>query len=197
MGVGLLGYLYVGTPVQRITIVYDTGSDWTTFDTDLCANCPSPYFTTKSSTTYKNVSSTIYALNYNGLSLKGVVARDNLGLLSTGAFTTNDFTFFAMTDQTGLTTTYDGILGLSRPYYSTSFTTGPLFNQALKNTSLITQDVFSLYISPTISYINFGAVNNSAIKSGSYLSYITMPSQYMFWFHQVMGIRIGTGKTTD
>jgi len=98
-----------------------------------------------------------------------------------------------MTNQTGLTITYDGILGLSRPYYSSSFTTGPLFNQALKNTSMISQDVFSLYISPNITYINFGAVNNSAIKSGSSLSYIYMPSQYMFWFHQVMGIRIGTG----
>lgn len=52
MGVGLLGYLYVGTPAQRITIAFDTGSDWTTFDTDLCGNCPSPYFATKSSTTY-------------------------------------------------------------------------------------------------------------------------------------------------
>ena len=193
MGVGLLGYLYVGTPAQRITIAFDTGSDWTTFDTDLCANCPSPYFATKSSTTYQNVSSTIYSLTYNSLSLKGVVARDNLGLLSTGTFTTNQFTFFAMTNQAGLTTTYDGILGLSRPYYSSSFTTGPLFNQALKNTSMISQDVFSLYISPNITYINFGAVNNSAIKSGSSLSYIYMPSQYMFWFHQVMGIRIGTG----
>jgi hypothetical protein len=167
MGVGLLGYLYVGTPVQRVIIAYDTGSDWTTFDSDLCSNCQSPFFATKSSTTYKNVSSTIYALNYNGLSLKGVVARDNLGLLSTGTFTTNNFTFFAMTNQTGMTTTYDGILGLSRPFYSVNFTTGPLFNQQLKNTSMITQDVFSLYVSPSTSYINFGAVNGSAIRNGA------------------------------
>jgi hypothetical protein len=166
-GTGLLAYLYVGTPVQKVIIAFDTGSDWTTFETDLCPNCISPFFATKTSTTYKNVSSTIYSLSYNGLSLKGVVGQDNVGLLSTGTFTTANFKFFAMTSQTGMTSVYDGILGLSRPYYSVNFTTGPLFNQQLKNTSMITQDVFSLYVSPSISYINFGAPNSSAIKSGS------------------------------
>jgi hypothetical protein len=62
---------------------------------------------------------------------------------------------------------------------------------------MITQEVYSLYVSPTISYINFGATNSSAIKSGASLAYIYMPSQYMFWFHQVMGVRIGTGATTN
>lgn len=197
-GVGLLAYLYVGTPVQRIIIAFDTGSDWTTFETDMCSNCISPYFGSKSSTTYKNVSSTIYSLNYNGLSLKGVVGQDSVGLLSTGTFTTNStFKFFAMTNQSGMVTTYDGILGLSRPYYSVNFTTGPLFNQQLKNEFKITQDVFSLYVSPSISYINFGAPNSSAIKSGASLTYINMPAQYMFWFHQVMGVRIGSGSMTN
>ena len=102
-----------------------------------------------------------------------------------------------MTKQTGMTTLYDGILGLSRPFYSVNFTTGPLFNQQLKNTSMITQDVFSIYVSPSISYINFGAINSSAIKNGASLEYINMPAQYMFWFHQVMGVRIGSGLTTN
>jgi hypothetical protein len=72
-----------------------------------------------------------------------------------------------MTSQSGMTSTFDGLLGLSRPYYSVNFTTGPLFVQQLKNTSMITQEVYSLYVSPTISYINFGAPNSSAIKSGA------------------------------
>ena len=38
-GQSLIGYLYVGTPLQRVIITFDTGSDWTTFDTDLCSNC--------------------------------------------------------------------------------------------------------------------------------------------------------------
>jgi hypothetical protein len=39
LGAGLLGFLYVGTPVQKVTIVYDTGSDWTALETDMCPNC--------------------------------------------------------------------------------------------------------------------------------------------------------------
>jgi hypothetical protein len=39
LGVGLIGYLYVGTPVQRVTIIYDTGSDWTSLETDMCPSC--------------------------------------------------------------------------------------------------------------------------------------------------------------
>ena len=62
---------------------------------------------------------------------------------------------------------------------------------------MITQEVYSLYVSPTISYINFGAPNSSAIRSGSSLVYINMPLEYMFWFHQVMGVRIGSGKLTN
>ncbi len=88
LGVGLMGYMYVGNPVQRITIVYDTGSDWTTLETDMCSSCLSPFFKTKTSTSYRNVSSTIYSLKYNSLSLLGVVGQDNIGLSSTGMFTT-------------------------------------------------------------------------------------------------------------
>lgn len=39
LGAGLLGFLYIGTPAQRVTIVYDTGSDWTSLETDMCPNC--------------------------------------------------------------------------------------------------------------------------------------------------------------
>jgi len=52
-----------------------------------------------------------------------------MGLLSTGSFFVNNFKFFAMTSQIGMTATFDGIIGLSRPYYSANFTTGPLFVQ--------------------------------------------------------------------
>ena len=62
---------------------------------------------------------------------------------------------------------------------------------------MITQEIFSLYISPAVSYINFGAYNQTAIKSGSTIQWITMPTQSMFWFHQIMGVRIGTNLFTN
>jgi len=46
LGAGLLGYLYVGTPPQRVTIVFDSGSDWTSLETDICSNCSAPVFVT-------------------------------------------------------------------------------------------------------------------------------------------------------
>jgi len=63
------------------------------------------------------------------MTLNGYVGKDNMGLLSTGIFTVNNFKFFAMTSKYGMTETFDGIVGLSRQYYSANFTTGPLFVQ--------------------------------------------------------------------
>jgi len=117
------------------------------------------------------------------MTLRGYVGNDSMGLLSTGSFSVNSFIFFAMTSQVGMTATFDGIIGLSRPYYSANFTTGPLFVQRLKNTSMISRETYSLYVSPTTSYINFGATNSSAIKSGASLVYVTVPWQHMFWGH--------------
>jgi len=73
LGAGLIAYLYVGTPAQKVTIVFDSGSDWTSLETDMCSNCYAPVFKTKNSTTYSNSSTKLYSLRYNNMTLNGYV----------------------------------------------------------------------------------------------------------------------------
>ena len=49
------GSVYMGSAQEALDVIYDTGSDWLTVDTDLCSNCASldsTYFNTASSSTY-------------------------------------------------------------------------------------------------------------------------------------------------
>lgn len=55
----LIGPLYSGTPQQSLKVVYDTGSDWLTLETDFCNDCNWPYFITAKSNTYKNTSNSL------------------------------------------------------------------------------------------------------------------------------------------
>lgn len=45
----------MGTPLQEVDVIYDTGSQWLTVDTDLCDTCmdlDETYFKTEDSTSY-------------------------------------------------------------------------------------------------------------------------------------------------
>jgi len=61
-------------------VVYDTGSDWLTLETDFCNDCNWPYFITAKSNTYKNTSNSLQNLAYGSANLLGVQALDNIGV---------------------------------------------------------------------------------------------------------------------
>ena len=65
----LIGPLYSGTPQQPLKVVYDTGSDWLTLETDFCNDCNWPYFITAKSNTYKNTSNSLQNLVYGSANL--------------------------------------------------------------------------------------------------------------------------------
>lgn len=49
------GPVYMGSGLEKIDVIYDTGSHWLAIDTDLCANCTAldgTYFNTAASTTF-------------------------------------------------------------------------------------------------------------------------------------------------
>jgi len=63
------------------------------------------------------------------MNISGYIVTDNMGLSSTGSVLVHNFEFFAMTSPFDMTATFDGKIGLSRPYYSLNYNTGPLFVQ--------------------------------------------------------------------
>jgi len=63
-----------------MNVIYDTGSDWLTIETDFCTNCIAPVFNTSASSTYTNKSSSIFSLKYGSASLTGYSALDTVAL---------------------------------------------------------------------------------------------------------------------
>ena len=133
----------MGSANQQLSVVYDTGSDWLVLDTDFCDTCLNTVFNTSLSTSYVNVSTDRITQAYGSALIYAVNATDVTSLedptSSTGT-QLNPFNFLAMTWQTGIRETFDGIIGFSRQYYTDSFSSGPLFIEGLKNESKITRE---------------------------------------------------------
>lgn len=49
------GPIYVGTPGQEMTVVYDTGSDWLVIEAHICSTCLENTYDHMLSTTYNIV----------------------------------------------------------------------------------------------------------------------------------------------
>lgn len=69
--------------------------------------------------------------------------------------------------------------------------------EGLKNSSIITQEIFSVYVSNTTNFVTFGAYDNNAIRAGSQIAWIPMTFQSYWWFSTIQGMRIGTGTKTN
>ena len=55
--------------------------------------------------------------------------------------------FYQITSQTGIPEEFDGILGMARPWYTTTgFENGPLMIHYLKNQSVISNNLFGFYM---------------------------------------------------
>lgn len=91
----------------------------------------------------------------------------------------NSFNFLAIGSQYGIRSTFDGIIGFSRQYYTYGFTSGPLFIEGLKNASKITREQISFYMTDTDSqsYADVGEYDLASMKGGdaSKIAWIMMP----------------------
>jgi hypothetical protein len=145
----------MGSGLEKVDVIYDTGSHWLAIDTDLCANCTAldgTYFNTASSTTFNIVDSdtSTDGIQYNTLAQKydnanytGYEATDRAAIDSAGTYKVSSMTFFAITDvswkteavryedlasKAHLNKDYDGFLGLSRQFTpGSTVTNGPLW----------------------------------------------------------------------
>ena len=110
-----------------------------------------------------------------------------------------NFEFFLITDQVGLREPIDGVLGLARnkPFYLNpdgKVTRGPSYMMALENAGLISQNTFSIKLTPygEQSYIDFGEPQESRLKQSNWdwVEYITIEDDF-FWSAMCQGFAIG------
>ena len=75
------GTMYVGTPPQEVTLIFDTGSDWMTVESASCGNCHGINFDSDSSETFKLVGDSASLREYGSATLKGIEVKDKVCLL--------------------------------------------------------------------------------------------------------------------
>ncbi|XP_062996460.1 embryonic pepsinogen-like [Elgaria multicarinata webbii] len=157
------GTIYIGTPPQEFTVVFDTGSSnlWvpsTYCQSSACQNHNT--FNPSQSSTYRSTQQTI-SIQYGTGSMKGLLGYDTVTV--SGLADTNQ-PFGLSTYEPGLIFTYskfDGILGLGYPTIAVDQAT-PVFDN-LVNEGLVQQNLFSVYLSrkATGSMITFGGIDQS------------------------------------
>jgi len=102
-------------------------------------------------------------------------------------------TFFSIDSQVGLDESGDGIMGLCRPYYSSSYSSGPLYVEGLYNSSMIDAKIIAVYLDGTegTSLVQFGTYSTVLMRDSTNLVWMTVPTN-LFWINKVDGIRVGT-----
>ncbi|XP_063781890.1 pepsin A-like isoform X2 [Pseudophryne corroboree] len=155
------GTIYIGTPPQEFSVVFDTGSAnlWVPSVSCSSAACANHHkFNPHLSSTFQS-STEMVSISYGTGSMKGALGYDTVQVGSIAA--TNQGLVLSETESIFLYYShFDGILGLGYPSLSVSGTT-PVFD-TMWNEGLISQDLFSVYLSRgNGSMITFGGIDES------------------------------------
>lgn len=142
------GPMYMGGNTL-MDVVYDTGSDWLVVEGSDCSNCGgNTYDLDDSEGTPVQVNASKTERNYGSASLTGYEYKDKV-CIALGTCI-DDFEFFLIDSQTGISEPIDGILGLSR---NNAFhiapnrgnTSGPLYVEKLHAAGSIDANKFSFF----------------------------------------------------
>uniref|UniRef100_A0A8D0DYW2 Peptidase A1 domain-containing protein n=1 Tax=Salvator merianae TaxID=96440 RepID=A0A8D0DYW2_SALMN len=157
------GTIYIGTPPQKFTVVFDTGSSNLWVPSIYCSSTACQYhqrFNPKKSSTFQGPEHSI-SIRYGTGSMNGIVGYDTVMVSS--LVDTNQ-PFGMSTTEPGMIFVYakfDGILGLAYPSISADGST-PFFDNVM-NEGLVQQDLFSVYMSRDThgSVVTFGGIDQS------------------------------------
>ena len=140
------GEVDIGSPPQKFTVIYDTGSSNLWVPSKSCDNCKKTggkYDSTKSTSYTKNGQS--FALQYGTGSCNGFLSSD---LTTLGGLAIANFSFGEVTHEAATVfgaAPFDGILGMGPP--ATAVDKVPMPMAQLKAQGKVKQNVFSFYLS--------------------------------------------------
>ena len=216
------GTIYVGTPAQEITLIFDTGSDWITIESASCHNCLGRNFRQEDSSTFEYAAEGQSKREYGSATLSGIEAKDKVCLRdeTQGAdrVCLEKFEWFLISKQSGINARIDGVFGLSRSVMADVGDealdmrgVGPLLVKQLAEEHVLDANLFSLYLmneddvglgpqafggSPkgVYSFIDFGSIQDEHMRDPSDLVWIDV-FDHMFWMsYETYGVRFGESK---
>ena len=182
--------LWFGSQNTEIPVNPDTGSQYTTVCGSTATTCLGDKWDHTTSTSYGVVGSS-ETKEYGSVSLVGFTATDRVCVTTgTSGCSTDNFNIFVITSQTGMTSAYSGIWGLSS---GLSNPTPTLLWQALKDNNIITNRIFcfGLRLNTGTSFLDMGSVITSNTKGGT-IYYVEAISDF-WWTNYVTGVKFGTG----
>merc|ERR1712072_485959 len=144
------GDVLLGTPPQKFTVIYDTGSSNLWVPSKTCDNCKKTgdiYDSSKSSSYTKNGES--FSLQYGTGSCSGFMSNDDTGI---GGLTIKNFTFGEVTHEAADVfgdAPFDGILGLGPAKAAIDKVPVPMDQMVAQK--LLEHNVFSFYLASNSS----------------------------------------------
>ncbi|GAB1287982.1 Chymosin [Apodemus speciosus] len=141
------GTIYIGTPPQEFTVVFDTGSSELWVPSVYCSSrvCRNHHrFDPSKSFTFQNLSKPLF-VQYGTGRVEGFLAYDTV---TVSDIVVSHQTVGLSTQEPGDIFTYspfDGILGLAYPTFASKYSV-PIFDNMMSR-HLVAQDLFSIYMS--------------------------------------------------
>ncbi|KAI8867040.1 endopeptidase, partial [Ramicandelaber brevisporus] len=186
------GEISVGTPPQKFSVVFDTGSSnlWVPSAKCTAIACflHRKYDSNKSSSFVKN--ETKFEIHYGSGSMEGFVSQDTLNV---AGIEVEKQQFAEATSLPGLAFVFgafDGIFGLGYDNISVNKIVPPFYH--MKNRQLLDKNLFSFYItdnnSGKESELVFGGINETRYKGE--LTYVPLKRKG-YWEVALEGIKLG------